>query len=104
MGMKRPRRPTESKPGRVFQTGSSPTDSTGIDLSHSYRALGGVGSTSQSSRVQDGVLSVQRREPNDKSKTTAAFDRHDFHQCRPEVCWQIRRQARRRHYCDDGES
>jgi len=52
--MKRPQRPTESKPGRVFQTGSSPTDSTGIDLSYSYRALGGVGSMSQSSRVQDG--------------------------------------------------
>ena len=30
-----------------------PTDSTGIDLSYSYRALGGVGSTSQSSRAQD---------------------------------------------------
>jgi len=27
---------------------------TGIDLSYSYRTLGGVGSTSQSSRVQDG--------------------------------------------------
>ena len=54
MGMKRPRRPTESKPGRVFQTGSSPTDLTRIDVSYSYLALGGVGSTSQSSRVQDG--------------------------------------------------
>jgi len=52
--MKRPKRPTESKPGKVFQTGSSPTDSTRIDLSYSYRVLGGVGSTSQSSRVQDG--------------------------------------------------
>jgi len=52
--MKRPKRTTESKPGRVFETGSSPTDSTGIDLSYSYRALDGVGSTSQSSRVQDG--------------------------------------------------
>jgi len=50
------------------------------------------------------VLSVQRRESNDESKPTAAIDRHDFHQCRPEVWWQIRRQARRRHYCDDGES
>jgi len=39
-----------------------------------------------------------------QSKPTAAIDQHDFHQCRPEVCWQIRRQARRRHYCDDGES
>ena len=48
--MKRPKRPTEFKPG----TGSSPTDSTGIDLSYSYRALGGVGSTSQSLRLQDG--------------------------------------------------
>ena len=28
------------------------------------------------------VLSVQRREPSDESKTTAAIDRHDFHQCR----------------------
>jgi len=54
MGMKRPGWPTESKPGKVFQTGSSPTDSTRIDLSYSYRTLGGVGSTSQSSRVQDG--------------------------------------------------
>jgi len=27
--MKRPKRPAESKPGRVFQTGSSPTDSIG---------------------------------------------------------------------------
>ena len=52
--MKRPKRPSESKSSRVFQTSSSPTDSTGIDLSYSYRALGGVGSTSQSSRVQDG--------------------------------------------------
>jgi len=48
------------------------------------------------------VLSVQKREPNDKSKTIAAINRHDFHQCRPEVCWQIRLQTRRRHYCDDG--
>jgi len=32
----------------------SPTDLTGIDLSCFYRSLGGVGSTSQSSRVQDG--------------------------------------------------
>jgi len=54
MGMKRPKRPTESKPGNVFETGSSPTDSTRIDLSYSYRAFGGVGSTSQSLRVQDG--------------------------------------------------
>ena len=47
-------RPTESKPGKVFQTGSSPTDSTMIDLSYSYRVLGGVDSTSQSLKVQDG--------------------------------------------------
>jgi len=52
--MKRPERPTESKLGKVCQTGSSPTDSTRIHLSYSYRALGGVGSTSQSSKVQDG--------------------------------------------------
>jgi len=39
---------------QVFQTGSSPTDSKGIDLSYSYQALGGVGSTSQSSRMQNG--------------------------------------------------
>ena len=45
MGMKRPKRPTESKPGRVLYTGSSTTDSTRIDLSYSSRALGGVGST-----------------------------------------------------------
>ena len=48
------RRPTESKPGKVFHTGNSPTDSTRIDLSYSYWALGGVGSMRQSSRVQDG--------------------------------------------------
>ena len=36
------------------------------------------------------VLSVQRRETNDESKTTAATDRHDFHQCRSKVSWQIR--------------
>ena len=46
------------------------------------------------------MLSVQRSEPNDESKPTAAIDRHDFHQCRPEVCWKIRRQTRRRHYRD----
>ena len=40
--MKRPKRPTESKPGRVFKTGSSPTDSTGIDVSYFHQALGGV--------------------------------------------------------------
>ena len=53
-GMKRPKRPTESKPGRVFQTGSSPIDSIWMYLSYSYRAIGGVGSTIQSSKVQDG--------------------------------------------------
>jgi len=59
MGMERSKRPTESKPGRVFETGSSPTDSTRIDLSYSYRDLGGVGSSSQSSSVQDGGKSRQ---------------------------------------------
>jgi len=54
MGIKPPKRPRESKPGKVFQTGSSPTDSRGVDLFYSYWVLGGVGSTSQSSRVQDG--------------------------------------------------
>jgi len=29
---------------------------------------------------------VQRREPNDESKITAAIDRHDFDQCKPDVC------------------
>ena len=28
------------------------------------------------------VISVQRRGPNDKSKTTAAIDHHDFYQCK----------------------
>ena len=28
------------------------------------------------------MLSVQRRDPNDESKTAVATDRHDFHQCR----------------------
>jgi len=32
---------------------------------------------------------VQRREPNDESKTTAAIDWHGFHQCRPEVCGRL---------------
>jgi len=44
--MKRPKRPAESKPGGVFETGSSPTLLKGIDLSCSNRAFGGVGSTS----------------------------------------------------------
>jgi len=66
MGMKRPKRPTESRPGKVFKTGSSPTDSIVIDLSYSYRAFGGVGSTSQSCRVQDGGKSrhAERSENN----------------------------------------
>ena len=50
--MKRPKIPAESKPSSIFQTGISPTDSKGIDLSYSYRALSGVGSTSLS--VHDG--------------------------------------------------
>ena len=29
------------------------------------------------------MLCMQRREPNDESKTTAAIARHDFHQCNP---------------------
>ena len=45
--MKQPKRPAESKRGRVLQTGSSPTVSTGKDLSYSHRALGGVGSTNK---------------------------------------------------------
>jgi len=55
-------------------------------------------------KTQWQVLCVQRKDPNDESKTTTAADRHDLHQCRSEVCWQNRRQARRRHYCDDVES
>jgi len=54
MGMKRLKRPTESKPGKICQTGSSQTDLTRIDLSYSYWALGGVGSTGHFPRVQDG--------------------------------------------------
>ena len=38
---------------RFDKVGSSLTDLTGIDLSYSYQALGGVGSTSHSSKVQD---------------------------------------------------
>ena len=34
------------------------------------------------------VLSVQRRDPNDEQKITAATDRHDFHRCRSEVRWR----------------
>jgi len=49
IGMKRPKRPAESKPDKVFQTGSSPKDSTRIDLSYSCWAFGGVISTIQSS-------------------------------------------------------
>jgi len=47
MGMKQPKRPTESKPGKVVQTCNSPTNSTRIDLSYSYRVLGDVGTTSR---------------------------------------------------------
>jgi len=52
--MKRPKRSAVSKSGSIFRTGSSPTDSKGIHLSYSDRAVGGVGSTSQSLRVLDG--------------------------------------------------
>jgi len=40
--MKRPKWPAESKPqaGSILQTGSSPTDSTGIGQSCSFRAPG----------------------------------------------------------------
>jgi len=44
-----------------------------------------------------------RRAPREISKTTAATERHDFHQCRSEVYWQIRHQAKQRHHCDNGE-
>ena len=74
MGTKRPKRPTESKPGKVYQTGSSPTDSARIDLSYSYRVLGGVGSTSQSSRVQDGGKS-QHAERSQKNVHSAESSR-----------------------------
>jgi len=52
--MKRPERRAESKSGRVFQSRSSLIFSKWIHLCYSFRALGGVGSTSQSPRVQDG--------------------------------------------------
>jgi len=54
--MKRPKRPAESTPVSIFQTYSSPIDSKSkeTDLSYYDRALGGVGSTSKSLRVQDG--------------------------------------------------
>ena len=39
--------------GNIFQTGSLLTKSKGTDPSHSYRAPGGVGSTSQGLRAQD---------------------------------------------------
>jgi len=52
--MKRPTRPAESKPGGIFQTGSSKTDSKGTDLSYSYQALRGVASTIQSLSLHDG--------------------------------------------------
>jgi len=42
------------------------------------------------------MFSVQTREPNDGSKPAAATDQHDFHECRSEVCWQMRQQARRK--------
>jgi len=35
---------------------------------------------------------------------SAVTDLHDLNQCRSHVCWQIRRQGRLRHYCDDEES
>jgi len=76
MGTEQPKRPTESKPGKVFQTGSSPTLSTRIDLSYSYQALGGVGSTSQCSRVQDGGKSrhAERRANNVFSAGSSAYE------------------------------
>ena len=110
-----------------------------FDRDRPYRALGGVGSTSQSSRVQDGGKSrhAERSASNVQSAGSSKFG-EDFHKtqlgrggrclaCKggirkknlepqqplsgmiftnadPEVCWQIRRQARRRHYCNDGGS
>jgi len=50
------------------------------------------------------VQSMQRNGPKDEFKTRAATDQHDFHPYRSEVCWQIRRQAKRRNYCDNGQS
>ena len=32
---------------------------------------------------------MQRKEPNDESKPTAAIDWHDFHQCRPEYAGRL---------------
>jgi len=84
MGMKQPKRPTESKPGKVIQTGSSATDSTRIDVSYSYPVLGGVGNTSQSLRVQHGGKSrhAERSAKNVHSAGSSrslvgTFIRHD---------------------------
>jgi len=41
-------------------------------------------------------VSVQRSQPNEEFKITVASDWHAFHKCRPEICWQIRGQARRK--------
>jgi len=55
----------------------------------------------QSNGVEGQVQSMQtsRRVPRDKSKTTATTKRHDFRECRYEVCWLITWQARYRHSC-----
>jgi len=45
---------TPGKPGSISQTGSSPTNLKGRDSYQSYWAFGGVSSTSQSFRAQDG--------------------------------------------------
>ena len=80
MGMKRPKRPTESRPGKDFQTGSSQIDSTWIDMSYSYWVLCGVGSTSQSSRVQDGGKSQHaKRSANNLFSAVVKEFGKDFH-------------------------
>jgi len=92
--MKRLKRPTEFKSGSIFQTGSSPTDSKGIDLSYSYRALGGVGSTSQSLRVQNGGKSRQPSEVQVMYRVIKELD-NDFHRMQMGQCGQVQSVQRR---------
>jgi len=58
MGMKHQKGQQNASLARSFRLAARPqirpTDSTRIDVSYSYPVLGGVGNTSQSSRVQDG--------------------------------------------------
>jgi len=62
--MKRPKRPAESKSGRVFQTSNLPTDSIGIDLCHS-RLTGLLVERAARARVREWRMVTKARTPSD---------------------------------------